>query len=198
MLEKCWNLCQNMRKAQTKPKNEVCAIPQNRNENFYYLLPKKKKLIEKTKKPKNGDPLKSGQKSAKTSFFAPGAHLRWNCQFLTIFDDFALISKCCRLLVSGPFQSSFFFVRKHRIEIFISILRNRAYLNFCIVRTPWVTKLILRLILPFFLDLPSLQPNANFFVFGFFYKIVSKTCKGRSQLSFKKKFSANGPLLTKL
>ena len=47
MLEKCWKLCQNMRKAQTKPKNETCAIPQNKNEIFYSVLSNKKKFDRK-------------------------------------------------------------------------------------------------------------------------------------------------------
>ena len=68
----------------------------------------KQNLIEKTQKQKNGSPLKSGQNQKKTakSPFLPTRgppKVKWS-----IFDDFALISKCCHLPVSGSFLSNFF------------------------------------------------------------------------------------------
>ena len=109
----------------TVPKNEVCAILQNRNENFYSVLSNKKQFDRKTQKPKNGDPLKSGQKSAKTSFFAHRAHLRWNDRFLTIFDDFALISKGRRFFVSGSFLSIFFCLKAQNKKFHFYLAESR-------------------------------------------------------------------------
>ena len=55
----------------------------------------KKKLIEKTQKQKNDTPLKSwqNQKNRQNSIFShPGAHIRYNDRFWTIFDDLAVIN----------------------------------------------------------------------------------------------------------
>ena len=60
-----------MRKAQTVPKNEVCAIPQNRNENFDSVLSNKKEFDRKGFETKKRRSFEIGAKSAKigSSFF---------------------------------------------------------------------------------------------------------------------------------
>ena len=81
-----WNSLQTTSKKQ--PPRAMCpnditnwdmrysTIPQIKNDNFNSLLSnKKKKLIEKTQKKKNGSPLKPGRnhkKSAKLNIFPPG------------------------------------------------------------------------------------------------------------------------------
>ena len=67
-----------------------------------------KQSLEKTQKQKNGSTLKSGQnqkKLAKSPFLPTRGPPKVKG---SIFDDFALISKCCHLPVSGSFLSIFF------------------------------------------------------------------------------------------
>ena len=144
----------------------------------------KKNLIEKTQKQKNGSPLKSGQnhkKSAKLHIFPPGGPPKVQ---RSIFDDFALISKCCRLPVSGSFLSIFFLFesREQKFSFFICGIAHISISD--IVRTPLVTTLIFRLKLPFFLRFALTSTKCNFFLFfRDFYKIVSKLVK--DDLSFR-------------
>ena len=112
------------------------------------------------------------RKNRQNSIFShPGARLRWKGRFLTIFCDFALISKCCRLPVSGSFLSIFFLFesREYKFKFFICGIAHTSIYD--IVRVPTVATSIFRLKWPFFCDLPSLQRNAIFLFFEIFTKL---------------------------
>ena len=166
-------------------KIEICAIPQNKNENFYSMLSNKKKFDRKDLETKKRRSFEIRAKIGKNLIFRTRGPptVKWS-----IFDDFWRFCPDFKMLPFArlwAFPINFFFVWKHRIKNFISILRNRAYLIFGIVRTHLVTTLIFRLKLPFFLDLPSLQPNAIFLFFDIFTKMFKKLVK--DDLSFRLK-----------
>ena len=112
-----------------------------------------------------------------------GARLRCKGRFLSIFDDFAPISNCCRLPVSGSFLPNFFLFesREYKFSFFICGIAHTSI--FGTVRAPTVATSIFRLKWPFFCDLPSLQRNAIFLFFEIFTKCFKKLV--RYDLSFR-------------
>ena len=88
MIEKCSKLRQNMRKAQTVPKKEVCAIPQNRNENFYSLLSNKKKIDRKGPETGKRQHFEIRAKSSKIVKNRPFHRRRALCAKNEVFADF--------------------------------------------------------------------------------------------------------------
>ena len=137
---------------------------------FILCFQTKHKLIEKTQKPKNDSPLK----------FPPGGPPKLPG---SIFDDFAPISNCCRLPVSGSFLSIFFLFESRGYK-FPFLFCGIAHISiFDIVMTPTVAISIFRLKWPFFCDLPSLHPNAIFLFFEIFTKCFKKLVK--DDLSFR-------------